>query len=215
MDYVFNFLVDDVDEVQSDIDLVNAFSDTAAEQLKVAIDADVLQNVYSSASPDNIGTTAGVTTGAFNFGESGTPVTITKENVLDYIVDVNTVLTEQNVPESERWQVYPPIITGLIKKGDLKDCSLTGDKTSVLRNGVIGMIDNTKILMSNQLYGDNTNGFYCLCGHPIAISFASQLSKTRSIEAQNTFGTYISGLEVYGYDVTKAVALSYILAVKG
>lgn len=114
----FNFLVDDVDEVQSDIDLVNAFSDTAAEQLKVAIDADVLTGVYSSASADNIGQTAGVISAAFDLGVAGTPETVTKENILDYIVDVNTVLDEQNVPPSERWITFPPIIAGLIKKSD-------------------------------------------------------------------------------------------------
>jgi hypothetical protein len=114
----FNFLVDDVDETQSDLDLVNAFSETAAEQLAVGIDADVLQNTYSSANSSNIGATAGVNSAAFNLGAANAPITLTKANILEYIVDVRSVLKEQNVPDESLWIVLPPHFTNLIPKSD-------------------------------------------------------------------------------------------------
>jgi len=216
----FNVLVDDVDEAQSDINLLDEFAKAAGEDIAVAIDRDVLQNVYSSADTDNVGTTAGVSSGGFDLGESTDPVLLTKVNILDTIVDANSVLDEQNVPDDERWIVLPPIFTNLISKSDLKDCSMTGDKESIIRNGKIGKIDNMTIYMSNNLYSvtDGTTSntcWYCLFGHPIAISFAEQLVETYIERANNTFGKFLRGLHVYGYDVTKAEGLGYIYAEKG
>jgi hypothetical protein len=99
----------------------------------------------------------------------------------------------------------------------MKDASLSGDKESIIRNGKLGSVVGMTIYESNNLYS-TTDGsstvYYCIAGHPIAISFAAQLQKTRAMEAQDTFGQYISGLEVYGYDVTKPQALSYLYATR-
>ena len=102
----------------------------------------------------------------------------------------------------------------------LKDASMTGDKESIIRNGKIGMINNMTVYMSNNLYSvtdgtTSTTCWYCLFGHPIAISFAEQLTKLRTQESEKTFGTLLSGLHVYGYDVTKAEGLGYLYADKG
>lgn len=198
---------------------MDEFTKAAGEDIAVAIDQDVLQNVYSSAHADNIGTTAG-SSGSYDLGASTDPVLLTKTNVLDTIVDTNSVLDEANVPDEERWMILPPTFTNLISKSDLKDCSMTGDKESIIRNGKIGMIDNMTIYMSNNLYSvtDGTTAhtcWYCLFGHPIAISFAEQLVETYTTRANNTFGNFLRGLHVYGYGVTKAEGLGYIYAEKG
>lgn len=184
------------------------------------IDTDVLQNTYSSASSDNIGATAGVDSGGYDLGAATAPELLTKTNILDYIVDCNSVLDEQSVPETERWMILPPIFTNLIKKSDLKDASLTGDDTSIIRNGNIGKIDDMTIYKSRHLYsvtdgGTSNTCWYCLFGHPLAISFAEQLTKVRIKESEKTFGSLLSGLHVYGYDVTKAEGLGYLYAEKG
>jgi len=97
---------------------------------------------------------------------------------------------------------------------------MTGDKESIIRNGKIGMINNMTVYMSNNLYSvtdgtTSTTCWYCPFGHPIAISFAEQLTKLRTQESEKTFGTLLSGLHVYGYDVTKAEGLGYLYADKG
>ncbi len=211
--YYFNFLLDDVDKVQSDIPLMNAYSEAAARDLQIGIDADVLQNVYSSAGTGNYGTTAGADSSSINLGGSGARrLQFTKTNIIDHIVDAAIVMDEQSVPDDNRWIVFPPHIAGLIDSSDLKDASLTGDKESPIRSHRIGTVSNITVHISRQLYSvtDTSLCYACIFGHPIAISFAAQLTENESIRSEKTFGTKIRGLEVYGYGVTKSEALGYL-----
>jgi hypothetical protein len=138
----WSFVTDIVDDAQTDIkDYHERWTDDAAEQLKITVDTAVLAGVYGSVHASNTGATAGVVSSSFNIGtDGGTSIGITKSNVAEYIVDCGSILDEQNVPESGRFMVIPPWFAGLIKKGDLKDASLAGDGTSIMRNGRLGMI---------------------------------------------------------------------------
>ena len=107
-----------MDEYQADIDIMDDWAGDAGEQMKIAIDTDVLANIYSDVTAVNKGATAGFRSGDINLGVSGTPLLLTKANVLEFIVDLGTVLDEQNVPETGRWLVLPAWICGLIKKSD-------------------------------------------------------------------------------------------------
>lgn len=187
----YAFKVDDVDKAQSDIRIINEATTDASEQMKITIDTQVLGNVYADA------TTAVTST------------QITKVNVLDWIVDMGTELDELNVPENGRWLVIPPWIAGMIKKSDLKDASLSGDGTSIMRNGRLGMIDRFTLYSSNSLAGSDTSGTprHCIAGTKHAIAFASQFVKTETLRLQNTFGDAVRGLNVYGFKVVKADAL--------
>lgn len=211
------FDAEDVDQKQADINFVEKFSNDAAEQMKIAIDSDVLNGVYGDANSSNIGITAGVKSGAFDLGTTAASEAIDKTNVLDYIVDCGSVLSEQNLPENERWMVIPTWFANLIKKSDLKDASMTGDAKSTLRNGRIGMIDNFMLYVSNNYTGvSDTNTCYnVLFGHKSAITFASQVVKTEKIRNQNTFGDLVRGLNVYGYKVVTPKALGVLYCHKG
>jgi hypothetical protein len=195
----FAFKVDDIDEVQSDIAIVNKTTQDASEQMKIVVDQDVLGNVYSDAA-NTLATTI---------------VTVT--NVLGWIINAGTALDEANVPEAGRWMVIPPWIAGMIKQSDLKDASLAGDGTSIMRNGRLGMIDRFTLYNSNNiaLTGVAASGtFHCMAGTKHFISFASQFVKTETLRLQNSFGDAIRGLKVYGYKATKPEAGVYMPATK-
>lgn len=136
----WNLVADDVDKFQSDYSYIDDWTRDASEQLKIVIDTQVLGTIYSDAATGNSGTTAGVISSGYNLGVSGTAFVLDKTNILDYIVNMGSVLDEQNVPESDRWLVLPVWACGFIKQSDLKDASLAGDATSIMRNGKIGMI---------------------------------------------------------------------------
>jgi len=203
-------VVDDVDAVQSDIKLMDQFGQDAAEQMKIAVESTVFATAYTGAHADNKGATAGAKSNDINLGAAGTPLQITKENVLDWIVDMGLVLDEQNVPETGRWLLLPAWVCAMIKKSDLKDASISGDGTSILRNGRVGMIDRFTLYSSNNLPQalDGANMAYeVMAGTKDAISFASQITKTESIRAESTFGDLLRGLNVFGFEVTKPEAL--------
>ena len=97
---------------------MNVFSDDAGMQMKIAIDTNILANVYSDADSNNSGATAGAKSGDINLGVTGTPLVVTKADILDVIVDCGTVLTEQDVPETQRSLVIPVWFAGMILKSD-------------------------------------------------------------------------------------------------
>lgn len=125
----WSFRLDDVDAVQSDLDLMNKFAADAGERLKIAIDTDCFDYIATLAHADNIGDTAGAISNNINMGKATAPVSITADNATDLIVDVNTVLDEANIPSENRWIVLPAWFIAMLKKGDLKSADISGDAT--------------------------------------------------------------------------------------
>lgn len=203
----FAAVEDDVDKIQSDIVLMNTWSKDASEKMKIKIDQRVLAAMPAGVATANKGATAGRISGNIDLGTTGTPIAITKTNVLDYLVDLGTVLDEANSPESDRFIIIPAKMAGMIKKSDLKDASITGDSMSVIRNGRLGMIDRFTVYMSHNL--PVTSGkFSILAGHKMGTTFASQMTNMETIRSEHTFGNIIRGLQVYGYKVVKPEALA-------
>lgn len=220
----FNLALDDVMEVQSDIDQLSIWAEDAAEQMKITIDNDVLNTgLVGQAAAANMGNTAGAISSSYRLGTAAAPTYINKvaagtgagdtastdRAVIDFIVDAGSVLDEQNIPESGRWMVIPAWVAGLIKQSDLKDASLSGDGTSILRNGRLGMIDRFTLYISNVLTADATytSSFPVLFGTKAGFSFASQVTKMETIRSERTFSNLLRGLQVYGYKVVNNVAL--------
>jgi hypothetical protein len=207
----FACIEDDVDKVQSDINLMDTWSKDASERMKIKIDQRVLAAIVTDVSAANEGSTAGRISADINLGTDGSPVAVDKTNVLDYLVDLGTVLDEANCPEGNRWVVIPAKAAGYIKKSDLRDASLTGDGTSILRNGRLGMIDRFTVYMSHNLPYTGTGGskkFSVIAGHKMGFTFASQMTEMETIRAETTFGNIVRGLQVYGYQTVKPEALA-------
>jgi hypothetical protein len=209
----FACVEDDVDKVQSDINLMDTWSKDASERMKIKIDQRVLTDILPGIAATNKGATAGEQSGSFNLGTSGAPLTVTKDGatsttaVVDLIVDMGTVLDEANAPESDRFIVIPAKMANLIKKSELKDASLSGDSMSVLRNGRLGMIDRFTIYVSHNL-NVSSGKYSIIAGHKMGFTFASQMTNMETIRSESTFGNIIRGLQVYGYKVTKGEALA-------
>jgi hypothetical protein len=206
----FSVVVDDVDAVQADVKLMDIFTNDAAEQMKIVIDADVLGGVYGDIATANKGATAGVSSASLDFGTTAAPKVVTKNDVLDLILDMGLALDEQNVPEEGRWMTIPPWMAAMIKGSELRQAYLTGDDQSTLRNGKIGSVDRFTIYVSNNLDKDGTGAtakYTVLAGTRDAISFASQITNVETIRSESTFGHIVRGLNVYGYSVTKPEAI--------
>ena len=214
----WSFPINIVDVKQSDIDFVSKWAIHASETASIHIDNDVLANIYGSAHPSNAGATAGAKSASFNLGVAGTPLAITKVNIPDVIVDCMTVLDEQSCPQQGRWIVLPAWACGLIKKSDLKDASLTGDGTSIMRNGRIGMIDRAEVFMSNNLTTNASGGHTAteaIFGTKLATTFATQITEKEIVPNPKDYGQLMRMLQVYGYKVVKPEALGHLHVYKG
>jgi hypothetical protein len=100
-------------------------------------------------------------------------------------------------------------MAGLIKKSELKDASLSGEGTSIVRNGRLGMVDRFTLYLSHNLKVDSGGKFNLIAGTKMGLTFASQMTNMETLRAQSTFGDIVRGLQVYGYKVVKPEALAH------
>lgn len=209
----FACIEDDVDKIQADIKLMDVWTKDASEKMKIKIDQRVLTDMLTDISAYNKGNTAGAKSASFVLGTSGSPLSVNKDgsggatSVVDLIVDLGTVLDEANCPEQGRFLVIPAKMAGLIKKSELKDASLTGDGTTPLRNGRLGMIDRFTLYVSHNL-SVSSGKYNLVAGTKQGLTFASQMTEMETLRAESTFGDIVRGLQVYGYTVVKPEALA-------
>jgi hypothetical protein len=214
----YDFVVDDVDDKQADIVLGSEFTDDGSEQMRIAVDTDVLGAIYADADTYNQGATAGRISQSFNLGASGAPVVVTKQNVVEILTIIGCVMDEYNVPEEGRNIVLPAWFRYLVMNSDLKNASITGDGTSIVRNGRVGQVDRLTLFMSNLL-SVGTDGVnrvtHIIASQQDAITYAAQLVKNETLRASDTFGREYRGLQVYGYKAVKPQGLVHLYAMKG
>lgn len=231
----FAFQINDVLEYQAKPSLMDMFSTDAAEQMRIAIDSTVVYNTFTGAAAANKGATAGAKSATFNLGTDAAPIALTAANVVQKVLELASVLDEQNVPESDRWLVIDPATRALLFQSELAKAYSTGDATSPVRNGKIGTIDRFTVYVSNQLpkaaagtatnwvSGDGTETSVgstgtvlkrraIMAGHKSAMTFASQITKMETVRNPNDFGDFIRSLNVYGYKVVKPESMALLIA---
>ena len=189
----YSFKVDDVLAAQADINMLDGASTDASEGMRIAVETEVL---------------AGAVTGATTIGAQ---TDVTTANILENILTMSKQLDELNIPEEGRFIVLSPEYISMLKQSELRQAYLTGDATSPLRNGLVGMIDRFKVFQSNMVYtpasGTDAGYTHVLAGHPKALSFASQFTNTETVRMESTFGDQVRGLKVYGSKVIVPNAL--------
>lgn len=227
----FSVQVNDVLAHQADMDLMNMFTDDAAKQLKINIENDCFFQwfVTEGANAANAGATAGALSAEYNLGTDTAPIDqATPANVLKTILRMSAALDEQNVPEEGRWLVITPYDRQLLMQTDIAQAYFTGDSSSTIRTGKIGMLDRFEVYVSNLLpkgaagkalvpglsatsTGASVTGAknrrMMVAGTKASCSFASQIAKTEPLRNQTDFGDIVRGLAVYGRKVIKDEAL--------
>lgn len=228
----FSVQVHDVLSHQADMELMSMFTEDAAKQLKIAIENDVFFHFFvtQGAASANVGAAAGVISGGYNLGTKAAAVdTSTAGNLLETILQMSAVLDEQNTPEDGRFLVMTPFDRQVLMQSNLAQAYFTGDQSSIVRTGKIGMIDRFTVYVSNLLprgaadkawvpgLADPATGAadagavarrMMVAGTKHACSFAQQIAKTEPLRNQNDFGDIVRGLSIYGRKVLKPEALT-------
>lgn len=228
----FGVQVNDVLAYQSDIDLMNMFTEDAAKQLKIAIENEVFFNSFVTEGPaaSNEGATAGAISQSYNLGTDTAPIDqSTPANVLNCILRMASVLDEQNVPEDGRFLVMTPYDRHLLMQSNIAQAYFTGDNASTIRTGKIGMLDRFSCYVSNLLprgeagkslvsgmdatstgatLADAKARRLMVAGTKHAVSFAMTIDKTEPLRNQTDFGDIVRGLAVYGRKNIKPEALT-------
>jgi hypothetical protein len=227
----FSVQVNDVLAHQADIDLMETFTDDAAKQLKIAIENEVFFQWFSTegAVAANKGAAAGAISANYGLGTDLVPINqATAGEILKLILRMSATLDEQNVPEEGRWLILSPYDRHLLMQTDIAQAYFTGDNSSIVRTGKIGMLDRFTVYVSNLLpHGTTAKATVAgltatsagatlsnakprrmmVAGTKAACAFASQITKTEPLRNQTDFGDIVRGLSVYGRKTVKNTAL--------
>jgi hypothetical protein len=215
----WNYQVNDVERAQTKADYMSAFSKAAGEQLKVKIDKDVMGRIFNDAHTKNKGATAGVVSSALNLGATGltclkvvselpgTPAA-TDVTPYDLITRLSAVLDEQNVPESDRWMIVPPLFRTRLAGASTNLSLIQGGDEALYRNGKFGQIDRFAMYVSNLLPAGAAGETYIMAGHKSAVCYASTINKVETLRNPRDFGDLVRGLCVYGHKVIKPESLA-------
>lgn len=208
--------------------VINVASRRVAERQSVLF----LEQMFSNTdvfNPENCnaGANAGFKSNAFNLGTAINPITITKENATDFLVNISSVLDEQGVLDDENnignekpFVVAPNIFGNVLAKSDLKAAHITGDSVGIIRRGqrALGSLCGFDIWKTNQISqkiittgsGNSevtTKAFPILFGLQQATTFATKVERLKHVDFQNNFYKGMAGLQIYGHKVLYAERL--------
>lgn len=170
-----NFMIDDVDKMQSNTKLFGAASEEGSYALMDESDTGL--NTLMAAG-------AGLSTATVDDADVTT--------IISSVAEMDLALKEAKVPKKSRWIIIPNwagtklLLAGVYHANDLKG-NINGFVTNVL--GI-------------DLYeSDNVGQTAPLSGSYRAVAFAEQILKTVPFEPEKRFGDALKTLYVYGYKI--------------
>lgn len=141
--------------------------------------------------------------------EAATPIALTTSNLLQYFALLKLKLNiaqrsgKSAVPRDGRFAVLPPEFEDIVVRANGVALHVPEVYSELVKAGFIGMFQGFKIFISNELAGDNTNGFRIIAGHNNWLTFAEKmLSAEIEEEIKGDFGTAFKDLFVYDGKVT-------------
>lgn len=190
----FAFKINDVAQVQSNTDIMEAHLKNARKAIEEVQDAYLL-SMHANVDADNIvgGTTA---------------ITLDKSTIYSNFVKLALCLKNSDAVTSgvRPWVVINPTIESyLLQSTEFIGANNVADET--LREGAIGRIAGMDVLVSTNLTAVDGK-YYVLAGTNEAITFASQLSKIESLRDKDSFSDLVRGLYLYGAKTVQPKALA-------
>lgn len=194
----FAFEVDDIDKAQSTSG--GALMSEAAKEAGYAL-ADVADQFV-----------AGLHTGVDAGNALGTVSVTTGDLAYTQLVSLRTKLTNANVPSEGRFVIVPPWYYGLLLQNNLFIRANEAGTDQGLRNGVVGRAAGFDVMESNNAPLVTGDDYAVLAGHPMAISYAEQITETEAYRPQDSFSDALKGLHVYGAKLVRPKAIATVIA---
>lgn len=183
----FAFYVDDVNQAQSVPGLAERYQEKAVHGLAVARDTYV----------------AGLIKGVEN--NVTTATALTAEAVKEAIDEAIVALRERNFDEEGVIEITPAVYN-LFKNYLI---TLSTDNPEYIKKGIVGVYDDFKVIMSNNMAKDTTHA-YCDVRGKKAIAFAGQINEVEALRAEKRFKDIIRGLDTFGAKVIDAARIQVV-----
>ena len=133
--------------------------------------------------------------------EAATMLQVTKATIYAYIVALKTKLDQAKIPASDRNLVVPSEIAALLLQAPELIPAVPTAYEEVVKRGLLGMISGFTVYQSEQVAGDNTDGYRVLGIHKSWMAFAMAFKESGTEDLIGDFGSAYKGLNVYGAKV--------------
>lgn len=194
----FNFAVDDVDNAQTNPKLMDKAMQRAAYAMNDVVDAFAANLLAISVHADNA------------IGTNEAPIVPTKADAYDYLVDLNTKLTEANVAKMGRWVVIPAFYHGLLLKDDRFVGNGTDYNQAILEGGEVGKAAGFTVYVSNNVPHTEGAKYKVIAGTTEAGSYAEQILNTEAYRPEKRFSDAVKGLHTYGAKVLQSKCIAVL-----
>lgn len=155
---------------------------------------------------------AGLYTGVDSGNAIGTVSVTTADLAFTQIRKLMVKLDEANVPRQGRWCIIPPWYHGLLlERAGLIQVDAAGTSEG-LRNGQVGRLLGFDLIVSNNVVNTTGDDYAVMAGHPMAISYAEQISKVEAYRPESAFSDALKGLHLYGAKVVRPTAFATVVA---
>lgn len=209
----FSLKFSDVDQVQSQYNLLDGYSAIAMQKLGDLKDKQVMVALIKAVTnADNM------------IGKKDAPQTVTKDDIYDYLVDARVALTNAGAlngngfysfkGNQEEMEFLAPVYTctpkifGLM----LKSTQLThptANADQVIERGQKSMmagfeIDQDTVLTTitaTEVTGLTDNAQIGIAATKMAVTYANQYTKVEKLRDPDCFADIVRGLELYGFAV--------------
>lgn len=198
----FNFQVDDIDKAQQSPKVMAEAMKESGYGLNRVSDL-FLGGFHTGADAANL------------LGNDTTPIVVDAANeAYEALVDLATLLDEQNAPEEGRTAIIPPWFRGLLRK-DARFVSAGSEAaTGTLKNGVIGEAAGFSVRVSNNVPATSGAKYKVQASVKPAISYAEQIVSVEGYRPEQRFADAVKGLHVYGGKLVRPTFLAVLTANK-
>lgn len=117
---------------------------------------------------------------------------------LTMVLTLKQFLDEAEVPDEDRFLVIPPAAWTTMAKDTGIKLAVEPAFQALVVKGYMGTLEGFKVIRSNRVAGDNTNGFHILAAHKSFLTFADKaLEVGMEEDLIGNFGTAYKDLFVY------------------
>lgn len=211
----FSFAINDVDRAQA-AGLMQPYLEGRAAYRMADVADQFLASQYTSAAVTNvIGTTGAPLTPQPYAGSASHPA----DFYVQVLEPLKVILDQANVPDEDRYITCPPWAVSLVSQTQafVSVTDMQGDPSQVFQRGFMGQVSGFNVLKSNNVPqpvagGAGTGVWAVQAGHPMALTYAEQITETEALRLQSDFSDGVRGLHLYGCKLVRpdCIAVAYV-----
>lgn len=216
--FSFSFEIDDVDRRQAAGDMQAYLEDRAAYALANVADQFIAGLYTGCASANQLNQSLSSSANYLLPQPFSSATSHPADFYTQVLIPLGVLLDQANIPKNNRYCVMPPWAEALVRQtlGFVAVTDMQGDPSQVFTTGMIGRVAGFDIYTSNNCvefdttYSTNgAQGAYVVqAGHPMAITYAEQITQTEALRLQTTFADAVRGLHVYGAKLVRPDAIA-------